>query len=138
MTEIQISNQTYRIGRLDAMSSFHVARRLVPVLSAMGVSVVRIVAEQGPDGKLTEADLLSIMEPVMGVVAKMSNEDVEFVITTSLQVIQRKQGDSWQRVMNGKSFQFQDITMPQMIQLTVAVVKENLSDFFAMLPGAQT
>ena len=89
-------------------------------------------------GKLTEADLLAIMEPVMGVVAKMSNEDVEFVIMTSLQVVQRKQGDLWARIMNGKSFQFQDITMPQMIQLTVAVVKENLSDFFAVLPGAQT
>ena len=138
MTEIQIAGQNYRIGRLDAMSSFHVARRLVPVMSAMGVSVVKIVAEQGPDGKLTEADLLAIMEPVMGVVAKMSNEDVEFVIMTSLQVVQRKQGDLWARIMNGKSFQFQDITMPQMIQLTVAVVKENLSDFFAVLPGAQT
>lgn len=138
MTEITINGQTYRIGRLDAMSAFHVARRLVPVLSAMGVSLVRIVSEQSPDGKLTEGDLMAIMEPVMGVIAKMSNEDVEFVIMTCMGVLQRKQKDAWQRVLNGKSFQFQDITMPQMIQLTVAVVKENLSDFFAVLPGAQT
>ena len=82
-----------------------------------------------------EADMLSIMGTVSDVVAKMSNEDVEYVIYACLAVVRRRQGERFMPVMTGKSFQFQDIDMNAMMRLTVEVLKENLGGFFPMPQG---
>lgn len=135
--EVTIGEEVYQIGKLPAMTQFHVVRRIGPVLAQMGVSVTEMAAA----GKSlrADADLLSIMGTVSDVVARMSNEDVEYVIYSCLAVVRRRQGERFMPVMTGKSFQFQDIDMQKMMHLTVEVLKENLGGFFpAPLGGAST
>ncbi len=131
--EVTIGDSVYQIGKLPAMTQFHVVRRIGPVLATMGVSIT----EMATKGKSLndEVDMLSIMGTVSEVVAKMSNDDVEYVIYACLAVVRRQQGERYMNVMTGKNFQFQDIDMTVMMRLTVEVLKENLGGFFPMPTG---
>jgi hypothetical protein len=132
--DVTVGDHNYRIGKLPAMTQFHVVRRIGPVLASMGISITEMAAS----GKSlrNDGDLLSIMGTVSDVVAKMSNEDVEYVIYSCLDVVKRQQGERFMPVMTGRTnFQFQDIGMDTMLRLTVEVLKENLGGFFPVPPG---
>jgi hypothetical protein len=129
VTEIEIGGQQYRIGKMDAMRQFHVARRLAPVLASLGISATEL------DG----IDLFSVLGPVSEVLAKMPNEDVEYVIGSCLSVVHRREGEKWAQVQSPlpqARLMYADIDMPVMVRLAVEVVKDNLGGFFADLPAA--
>lgn len=133
--DIQVNGQTYRIGKLDAMVQFHVARRVGPILAAMGISA-KTLAQSGV--KADSGGFLDVVAAVAPVIAAMSDEDVEYVIHACMRVTSRAQGERYQRVMTGKHFQFQDIDMRAMIELTVATLKENLGNFFTGAPDIES
>lgn len=134
MTEVTIGQTAYRIGKLDAIKQFHLARRLAPIQLAMGMSA-KDLAGLGKD-----ADELSIMAAIMGPiadqVAKMSDDEVNYILRMCLGVVSRQGGEKWAKVMVGNDLMFDDIEMPHLMRLTIAVVQENLGGFFAGLPGA--
>ena len=135
MTEIEVGGQLYRIGKLDAFKQFHVARRLAPIQLAMGLSAGEMMAK-GAEANET-AMLGAIMGPIAEIVAKMPEDDVNYILRTCLAVCTRSQGENkWARVMVDANLMFADIDMTHMMRLTIEVVKENLGGFFGMLPGA--
>lgn len=149
---IDINGHKYSIGVLDAFKQFHVARRIAPILSSMTASFQAILEA---DTKLTTAPaapeagetpepppadlsgLASVMQAVAEVVARMPEEDVDYVLRACLAVAKRQDGERWARVMNGTTLMYQDIDMAVMMRITVATVKENLGSFFPMLLGGQ-
>lgn len=131
-TELPVGEDLYQIGRLSALSQFHVTRRVAPILANMGVSVIDSLRISG---KLSDDDMVAVMGTAADVVSKMSDADVEYVIFTCLSVVRKKQENVWAAVVNGKQFMFQTMDMQLMMRLTVAVLKENLSSFF-QLPTA--
>lgn len=133
MNEVQIEPHVYQIGKLPAMTQFHVVRRIGPVLATMGVSITEVV--QSGKSLRDNADLLSVMGTASEVVARMSNDDVEYVIHSCLAVVKRRQGERWMAVQTGKQFQFQDMDMQLMLRLTIEVLKENLAGFFPQAPA---
>lgn len=128
MNELTIDPFSYQIGKLPAMTQFHVVRRIGPVLAAMGVSISAAL-QVGKDLR-ADADMMNIMATASDVMAKMSNDDAEYVIFACLAAVKRRQGDRWMQVVTGRQFQFQDIDMQLMLRLTVEVLKENLAGFF--------
>lgn len=134
MNELEIGGHTYRIGRLSALTQFHCARRIAPALAAVGAGF----GEVSEAAKETSADnvLFAVMEKVAEVMSKMTDVDVDYVIHTCLGVVTRRQEDMrWASITRGTRMLFEDIDMPTMIQITIAVLKENLGDFFPMVPG---
>lgn len=136
MNVVTVEPFEYQIGKLPAMTQFHVVRRLGPVLAAMGVSITE--AMTAGKSLRDNVDMFAIMGTASEVMARMSNDDVEYVINSSLAVVKRKQGDRWMAIMTGKSFQFQDIDMQLMLRLTVEVLKENLAGFFPQAVDASS
>lgn len=139
-TELQIGQNIYRIDKLPPRIQFHVTRRLGPVLGSFGASIFELV---NAGKKLaSDADLFSVMGPVMDLVAKMSDEDADYVINNALSVVRRKEGEKWAAVIHANgSMLYQDIEMPEMMRLVVEVVRENLGNFFSPPPdepGSQT
>lgn len=135
MTEIEVAGNWYRIGKLDAITQFHIARRLTQVQLALGISSSELAAK----GK--EADemamLAAIMGPIADVISKMPEDDVNYILRTCLHSILRGQdGGKWAKVMVGGNMMFADIEMPHMIRLVIASIQENLGSFFVGLPGA--
>lgn len=125
MSEITIAKNTYRIGKLNALQQFHVARRLAPVLATMGLSLRQLA-----DGsKMSIDDFLPVLGPVTEILAHMTDEDSNYVIFSALSATERKQGDKWGPVVNGVSLMFQDMDLPEMMRLVVEVLKENLGGF---------
>jgi len=134
-TELELEGNTYRIGNLDAMRQFHVARRLGPLLASLGVSITS-AAEMGRSLANDETNMLSMMAPIMDIVAKMPDDDVEYIINTCLSVVHRKHKQDWAPVLAGTRLVYQDIGMTEMVRLTVEVVKECLGGFFSLPLGA--
>lgn len=130
--EIQAGDHTYRVGKLDAMRQFHVTRRLLPILTTLGLTADKLKAVSADASK--DDALLLVAGPIADIISKMSNEDVDYVIHTCMSVVRRKDGERWAPVLSGVHFQYQDITMPTMVRLTIEVVRENMAGFFGGLP----
>lgn len=128
MSQIEVAGQLYRCGKIPALQQFHVVRRLGPALVVAGISVEMLRTGM----KMDVDELASMVGPVMEVVSKMRDDDVEYIIFTCLRAVQRKQGDAWAEVVapgTTAGLMFQDIELPQMIRLVMEVLKENLAGF---------
>lgn len=141
-TEITIKTEVYRIGKLNAFEQFHVARRLAPALFVLGKNFA------GIDGTAEGASMLDSLAGAIGplaeVIARMTDDESNYVLTTCLGVCSRKQGTALAAIIlerkianpNTTSYQlmFDDIDMAVMLQLVFAVLKDNLGNFLAALP----
>jgi hypothetical protein len=133
-TIVQVKDARYQIGRLSAMQQFHLARRLAPVLAAMGISMAQL--QRGGTADLS--DFTEMLGPVADVLAKMSDEDANYIIYTALGVVTREQGpDKWAQVCVQSNMMFADIQMPEMLRLVVETLQVNLLDFLQGL-GVET
>lgn len=127
--ETTINGATYQIRKLTPMQQFHIARRLAPMLFAIGAG-----AEKARGG----SGMAMAFEPAMEAIAAMSDADSEFVIGTSLSVVYRQQGSGWAPVqVPGAGMMFQDIDLQTMLKLVFEVGKENLGNFFDALQDMQ-
>ena len=143
MNTTEIDGVTYRIGKLNAIQQFHIARRMAPVLAVLGESVGALVSllpkpgQQVGDTELPDG-VIPALASAAEVMAQMSDADSEYVIYTCLGVVARKQGEVYAPILGPqRQFMFSDIEMPAMLQLTFAVVKDNLGSFFPKGEGAR-
>lgn len=130
-TEIEVAGQTYRIGKLNAIQQFHVSRRLGPVMAAVGISLQSLSA-----GMLADlSDFSAIIGPATEVMSKMTDEETNYIIFTCLGCVGRQEEARWAPVVQGSNFMYQDIDMPVMIRLVVAVLQDNIGNFLQGLSG---
>lgn len=129
-TTIKINEHEYRIGKINAIQQFHVSRRLAPLLGAMGVSLNRLAA----GAKGTIEDFAPVIAPATEMLAKMTDEESNYIIFTCLGCVQRVIDGRTQSVAAALSsgspaLMFEDMDMLVLIQLVVSVLKENLGPF---------
>ncbi len=124
MSEITIGEHTFVLGRMPVRKQFHVARRLAPLFSAF-------IGQAGVDGlKNGLADLQ--IQPIMDALATMKDDDCDYVLDACLSVVKIMQAGRATPIMasNGR-LMFDDITMPQMLQIAAEVVMQDLAGFMA-------
>lgn len=128
MAEITIDGNRYRTGRLTPYQQLHVARRLAPLLTGAEALISAVMSEDDVDLRLA----LKQLAPVSEALAKMPDAEVEYVLDLCLGVVTRLDRDAWSLVLPtpGAPPMFQDITMSVMLQLAVAVIRENVESFF--------
>jgi hypothetical protein len=129
--DLTINGVNYKTGKLPAFpDQFHITRKLAPALWAWG-KVSADLSERPDNESLSTVDAILSLGPVAEVIAKMSNEDSEYIIGVCLAVCSREQGTGWAKVRagNGK-IMFDDIDVPVMMQLAAAVIRENMGGFF--------
>ena len=125
MITITIDKVEYRIGKLDALKQFHVSRRLAPLLAEMGISLTMLSKGAGTGID----DFLPILGRIGEMMAKMTDADSNFIIFTSLGVVDIKQGDKFAPVAVGGNLMFQDMSMTTMLRLVGETLKDNLGGF---------
>lgn len=127
--EFTVLDYTYRSGQIDAMTQFHVVRRLAPVLASF-----KDVAAQAGGGAVG----IEALEPVVVAMGRLPDEDVEYIIGKALAVVSRRKSNDagWAPIWNvaAKRPQFDDIAMPQMLMITMHVIQAALADFLPGLP----
>jgi hypothetical protein len=123
--EFELYGQLYRADKIDALSQFHIVRRLAPIMGKVAPLF------NGGGG-----DSLGVLEPLADAIGALSDEDSNHVLFGLLKAIKRKDqnGLGWSPVSNGASLMYEDINMSQMLQLAFHAFKVNFSDFFPVLP----
>lgn len=145
--EYEVFGSKYKIGRMNAMQQFHVARRLHGVCASLG-EAFNVVQRMGGAAALATAvlekkptsDVLLVIAPVLKSLGDMKDSDVEYVFENCLGVVERQQvGGAWAPVWaRGGGLMFQDIEMPHMLVLTWHVLRSNLANFFFELLSGLT
>jgi len=131
--ELVIDGKQYRVGKMTPLEQFHVSRRLLPILR--------------PIAEMLRVDATKIEDPLAMFMAageelsKLPDESANYVIARCMFCVHRMQGErAWARIARpggetGFVMAFDDIQMPQMMQLVFAVLQENLGNFFGALPS---
>jgi hypothetical protein len=150
--EVVIDGVPYRIGELTAKQQFHVARRIAPLIAGLSEAAVPPVDTEVVDEE-AEANLkpeqreraqtarnLKALTPLFREVAKalhsLSDEDCDYVLRTCMGAVMRQQGEHWLPAWNKAADmpQFADIKLPALLQLSMAVLQENMGGFTLGLP----
>jgi len=119
MTELTIAGVAYRTGKLSAFQQMHIVRRITPCLG-------RLADAAGREPLMS--DIVAAIEP-------LKDEDVEYICNACLSVTERRQtGGGW-APLRVKEQTMYDLSLPVMLQIAWAVIRENLSDFFSELPS---
>lgn len=121
METLELGGKTYRVEALDAMSQFHVVRRIAPVMTAVGGSLAGLVPKEGEDDKA--AFMMRVLTAAMDVVSKMSDADVDYVLFKCLSKASRKEGERYMRMATANQLQFADLSMPDMVRLSIEVMQ---------------
>ena len=120
MSELTVGEKQYVTGKVDTFTQLHLARKLGPSIP---------IVEGLIDPRNAEKDK-AVLTVLM--LSHISDVDAEFVIRKCLSVVHRRQGDGKPAKVQSPdgTLMFDDITLSQMLELTVAVIEENLGDFF--------
>ena len=135
MSEIHVTveGHTYSIGRLSAMTQFHVARRIGPMVSSGILSLALL------KGGASKEEMLMAATPALNVLSQMTDEQSEYVIGACMAAVKREVGGKWAPVTapNTSAMMFDDIDMGTLLHLTWEVIQHNLASFLKGL-GAPT
>ena len=152
MAEVTIGGNNYRTGKMDAMTQFHVVRRLLPIISSLTNATQDTAGTQSTSGaaEVNGADgaagtpvtnraapsMEQFLQALVNALAKLSDEDCEFIIAKCLTTCRRQQGAGWSIVWNvaAKRPQYEDIDLGAMMNLTTETLQENLAGFMPALP----
>ena len=136
MTEIELSGQQYRIGKLTAMPQFHVSRRIAPIIPTL-IPVFMKLAKGGVAGDLS--GFSEALGPFADGIAAMDDAASEFVLSTCLSAVSRQNGQTWATIWNRQhnTCMFDDIDLGVMINLTVSVIQDSLAPFIRGLVTSQ-
>ena len=121
MAEISLNGREYRtLGQLDTFSQLHIARKLAPALP-----LVEGLVNHENDGK--DKSVLTVL-----MFSQVSDSDAEFIMGKCLALIgfYQEAGKPPVKIQVNGKLMFNDIPMSDILALTVAVIEENLGDFF--------
>lgn len=133
--ELVVGDHNYVISKLKNKAQRNVARRLAPLL----LSSKDLLKEMFDKGKNSSVDeLFASMAPLVKAIGEMSDADSDYIFDNCLACVKRQVTGGWQSITIGGELRYEDITLPDQIKLTIAVIKESLGDFTSALPGTSS
>lgn len=151
MSEFDLGADTFRIGKLNAFQQFHLSRKVAPMIPTLIPVFLKLkgadkaaAAEGAADAAPLSSDLgalAELMQPFAEGIAAMPDETAEFILSTCLGAVQRKQGTAWFPVWSASQnvCMFDDIDLGVMMKLSFRVITESLGPFLrGMLTGQST
>ena len=135
--EFAIDGHNYRMRKMNAITQLHVSRRIAPFVSKL----VPVFIQLHRANMAMNADNMGAMaeaaQPLAEAFAQMPDADAEYVINSCMTTVMREQPEhkTWAAVWNtdAKSAMFPDVELPQILQMTVRVLRENLGNFISGL-----
>lgn len=120
MTTVSTAGATYHTGKLDTFTQLHLARKLGPSIPIVSGLI-------NPENAGKDKGILTVL-----MLSHIGDLDADFVIRKCLSVVTRRSAEgSLAKVQTPDgTLMFDDISLPVMLELTVAVIEENLGDFF--------
>lgn len=123
--EVIIDGATYKTERLDTFVQLHIVRRLTPVLPGLIASIAEVDITKLSAGQV----LVLAAGPVGQAMAYMPQEDADYIVKSCLAVCFKLDSNAAAPLMKNGRLMYADMSLKAVMQLVVAVIKENLSDF---------
>jgi len=132
----------YRSDKLDALTQFHVSRRLTTVVLGLA-PLIALNATVEDLATVISADLgqnAKLLEPVLNAVSKMPDEDVNYVVSKTMQRVFRAvknpstgSVEAWTPMWSASSnaLMFDDVSLSDLVQIVWYALRDNLNDFFS-------
>lgn len=150
--EFEVSGKRYRARPLNARAQFHITRRLAPVLSSLkdliggGDAIVAMAANKvdtppsddpqtvaaavAQASSAQAAAVIGAASPFLDAIAKMSDEDVDYIIDRCLEVTYRlDERGAAQSMWNAAARRpmFEDLQMTEMLAIVWSVIQGSSS-----------
>jgi len=126
--EFKVGENDFRVRKLNAIDQLHVFRRLQPLLVPIHAAIkARKVASLGqPGAMLTDMVMEASKE-----LATLSDEQLDYVMMKCLGTVEIKspKGEFLPMVFKG-TLVYQQIELPQLLQIVWSVLLENFAPFF--------
>jgi len=125
---------------MDALTQFHVSRRLTSVVLGLAPLIALNATVEDLAAVIT-SDLgqnVKLLEPVLNAVAKMPDEDVNYVVAKTLGKVFRAiknpstgsiEGWSPMWSASAQAPMYADLSLPDLVQVVWYALRENLEDF---------
>lgn len=143
-TEFEVGGKRYRVGKLDAFKQLHLARKIGPIITKIAPQFASMQpAETEATGPVplptaqSLGDVIKLVDPVIQALSDLKEDDVNYIARLCLSVVQREEGvNSWIAPWNAAAgrLQFQDIELPELVEICVNVIQENLGRFLSANP----
>lgn len=145
--EFNLGGNDYRASNLNTFAQFHLQRKVAPILPPLIPVFMKLasssseaaegeVAEEGAQKHPFTSDIdgfAALLQPFADALAGMSKDDFEFIISTCMSTVRRRQGDAWHPVWRNNTCMFDDIGTSVMLQISVRILKDQLGPFFSAL-----
>ncbi len=140
MIQFELNGVEYRAHPIPALVQLRLVMKLAPAIPALAPALM--AAFKGDIVKGIASGDLSVMvdavTPLADVLSKMPDEHVDFIISTALSALLRKDGDKWSQIAPKGQLMFDDISGPTIMHLVIRVLRENLTGFIPGLAMSQT
>lgn len=139
MLEFEHKGQQYRAGKLNTFQQLHLSRKVAPLLPKLLPTIAELATrrEEEMDAPIDLGSFASSIGPLTETLAEMSDADVEYIFGISLSAVSRLQGNNWVPIWNkgASAPMFEDLELPDQLQIVVKVVADNLGPFMRGLEG---
>jgi hypothetical protein len=145
MATFTIKARTYHSTKLGAVKQAHLMRRLLPLVASLanlGKLNLKALAATAQAAPGATADLArDAIMPIANALAELSDENFNYILDMCLGQIKRDEGEGvnvrqvviWNRA--AQALQYEDIDLPDMLQMCGQIIMENLSGFLPAGPS---
>jgi hypothetical protein len=145
MLEFTVREHRYRSRKMNARQQFHVARRLGPLFGQLLSMAPALAQAPNPNGETPGETTMAFehaLEGFASALARVPDADCDYVLDRCMEATQRLSGTGngaqpvWADVWNPRAarMMFEDINLPEMMQIASEVLRDNLGNFFSMSP----
>ena len=141
--EFELTGHQYRVKSMDARAQFHILRKMTPALGGLkslaGKGINDALKEKSAESEEEKAEReAKVFDALAGFgaeLAKLSEDDADFVLFGLLGAVSRKEekGLGWAQVCTGKRMMYEDIGLADMLHLAGRSAMHNFKDFFQSL-----
>lgn len=141
MTQVTIGSMTFDVLKMPPREQLHTLRRVSPLLAGFGPGVVALLDDELPKDQVM-AELVGSIGPLTAALGGLPDEQLDYVMDSCLLRVNRLDptDNAWHpiyvRQPRGAIRMYSDIDLRIELELVAAVIKENLTGFFAPPSGA--
>lgn len=138
MEKHTIGGRVFVLSKMDVFKQAHVVRRVGPIMAGMLPALQGLFEARKDFDSLSEeqklAKLTPLAEPVMTGLAKLTDEDFDYVLHRLLECAEVDTGKVLAKVYQNGVLMVGDMTLPIMLQVAGRVFMFNLAGYFSALP----
>lgn len=133
---IELKGIKYEATKMAPRVQQHVLRRLSPMLSMVGATLLGLLDESKDKGAVM-LEVAASIGPLTDALSKMDDATVNYVLDACLLHINRLDGEKWCplyiRTSNGAQSMYQDVDGGMEMRLVMEALKINVEGFFGQL-----